>query len=662
MKLWIILGLIILGGMYYLYERSKNPAPVVEATKIIPRDVLLGNPDKLAARLSPDGRYLSYVAPLDGVLNIWIQDLETGSDAIPYTFDKGRGIRNYQWTFKPGVLIYAQDEKGDENWRLYKLDLATKESTLLTPGAKIQARILHIHHSKPGKILVSLNDRNPAYHDLHELDLETNKLKMIYENNEFLGLTVLPDFTLRYAMKQTEGGSSVYYRRDDKGLWNEYRTFGPDDLLTTALIGFSDDGVYAYWLDSTKSDKSLLTRVHEQTGETEVLYAPKQADLTGAFSHPQEQTVLAVEEEYLKPEYHVLDDRIREDIDLLKKLESGVFDIVSTSFDFTKWMVAYKSDTSMPHYYLYDRPSKKAAYLFSVKKALDKYAMSPMHPVEIKTRDGLTMVGYLTLPAGTKGARPSKPMPLVLVVHGGPSMRDHWGFDSASQWLSNRGYAALQINYRGSTGFGKAFLNAGHGEWAGKMHDDLIDAVNWAVDEGIADSKKIAIFGGSYGGYATLVGLTLTPDVFACGVDIVGPSNLITLLKSIPEYWKPAIEEFKKYMGCDHTTPEGEEILRQKSPITYVDRIKKPLLIAQGANDPRVVKRESDQIVKAMRDKNIPVTYLLYPDEGHGFARPENNIAFYAKAEEFLASVLGGRVEPLGDALEKSSVQVDPAV
>lgn len=655
MKLWIILTIMAFSGLYYWYERSKQPTPSVEAVKLIPRAVLLGNPDKAHVQMSPDGRYLSFIAPYEGILNLWIQDLETKEEAEPYTFDKGRGVRTYQWTFEPEVLLYAQDEKGDENWRLYKLDLRTKESTLVTPGEKIQARISHMHYAKPSQVFVALNNRNPSYHDLYELDLKTNNLKLIYENNTFLDLTVAPDFTVRYGMKQTVGGSTIYYRRDDKGEWNEYRTLKSEDLLTTALIGFSGDGVYAYWLDSTKNDKALLTRVHEGTGETEVLYAPQKANLTNAFMHPKNQTVLAVEEEYLKPEYHVLDNSIQKDIEILKKLESGIFGVISTSLDFSKWVVAYKSDTSMPHYYLYDRETKKVTYLFSMKKELDKYVLNPMKPVEIKARDGLTMVGYLTLPVGVK-----KPAPLVLVVHGGPSTRDFWGFDEKAQWLSNRGYGVLQVNYRGSTGFGKAFLNAGHGEWAGKAHDDLIDAVNWAVDQGIADPKKIGIFGGSYGGYATLVGLTFTPDVFACGVDIVGPSNLETLLKSIPEYWKPAIEEFKKYVGCDPETPEGLEVLKKKSPITYVDRIKKPLLIAQGANDPRVKQEESDQIVQAMRDKNIPVTYLLYPDEGHGFARPENRIAFYAKAEEFLANILGGRVEPIGDAMVKSSVQVDP--
>jgi dipeptidyl aminopeptidase/acylaminoacyl peptidase len=283
-----------------------------------------------------------------------------------------------------------------------------------------------------------------------------------------------------------------------------------------------------------------------------------------------------------------------------------------------------------------------------------------MHPREIKARDGLTLVSYLSLPVWTDAdadGRPVTPLPLVLWVHGGPWARDEWGYNSVHQLLTNRGYAVLSINYRGSTGFGKRFLNAGNLEWAGKMHDDLIDAVNWAVAQGVADAKKVAIMGGSYGGYATLVGLTFTPDVFAAGVDLVGPSSLRTLLDTVPPYWKPQMEIFITRVG-DNRTPEGRAFLDSRSPLSRVDKISRPLLIAQGANDPRVKQSESDQIVKAMQAKNIPVSYALFPDEGHGFARPENNTAFMAIAESFLATHLGGRAEPIGDAFRNSSVTV----
>lgn len=665
MKMIVILllgfGFLLGGGLYY-WNHHKRCTPGTKGL-LIPRTTLLGQPDHTLVRISPNGRYLSYCAPYEGVLNIWVQDLESGKPAEPHTFDKGRGILFYQWTYEPGILIYGQDKDGDENLRLYKLDLNSRQSTLLTPGNNIQARLVHMDYHEPHRVLLGLNERTPVYHDLYELDLRNNQLKRIYENNEFLELFVAPDFSLRFGLKQTAGGGSIYYRFDSNAHPQEYKVLEPDDLLTTSLIGFSPDGHYTYWLDSTHHDKSLLTRVQDdESRATEVLFTPTKGCLSSAFVHPTEQTVLSVTEEYLKPEEHVLDDRIRSDMETLKKLESGVFQVIGTSLDFSKWVVAYSSDKDMFRYYLYDHPTQKATYLFSAKKDLEAYVMEPIHPVEIKTRDGLTLTGYLILPSGSdlsRKGRPSKPVPLVLNVHGGPQVRDSWGFNGGMQWLANRGYAALQVNYRGSNGFGKAFLNAGNGEWAAKMHDDLIDAVQWAVQEKIADPQKVAIMGGSYGGYATLVGLTFTPDVFACGIDIVGPSNLETLLNSIPEYWKPALEELKRRLGNDASTPEGQAFLKSRSPLTFVEKIKKPLLIAQGANDPRVKKAESDQIVAKMKEKGLPVTYLLFPDEGHGFARPENRIAFYAVAEHFLQQVLGGRAEPMEDALKKSSAQLE---
>ena len=283
-----------------------------------------------------------------------------------------------------------------------------------------------------------------------------------------------------------------------------------------------------------------------------------------------------------------------------------------------------------------------------------------MHSAVVRSRDGLDIVVYYTLPVGSTDAssdRPSEPLPAVLNVHGGPWGRDSWGYDAEHQLLANRGYAVINVNFRGSTGFGKRFVNAGNLEWAGAMHDDLIDVVEWAVEEGIADRDRVAIMGGSYGGYATLVGLTFTPEVFVCGVDIVGPSNLNTLLESVPPYWEPMIALFRTRVG-DNSTKDGKRLLSERSPLSHVDSIVRPLLIGQGANDPRVKQAESDQIVNAMKDRGIPVTYVLYPDEGHGFARPENNLSFMAVAEAFLARCLGGRFEPIGDDFQDSSIQV----
>ncbi|MCC6522137.1 MAG: S9 family peptidase, partial [Polyangiaceae bacterium] len=338
----------------------------------------------------------------------------------------------------------------------------------------------------------------------------------------------------------------------------------------------------------------------------------------------------------------------------------GDFDVTSRSDDDARWVVAYVVSDGPVRYYLYDRKAKKADFLFTSQKALEGLPLAKMHPRVIGARDGLSLVSYLTLPAGTDpdgDGVPTAALPLVLYVHGGPWARDFWGYNPAHQWLANRGYATLSVNYRGSTGFGKKFVNASTFEWAGKMHDDLVDAVKWAVDQKIARPAEVAIMGGSYGGYATLVGLTFTPDLFACGVDIVGPSNLITLLNSIPPYWTPQIELFTSRVG-DHRTEAGRKLLTERSPLSHVDRIKKPLLIGQGANDPRVKQAESDQIVKAMKDKEIPVTYVLYPDEGHGFNRPPNRTSFFAVSEIFLAQCLGGPYEPVGSDFKGSTISV----
>lgn len=341
-------------------------------------------------------------------------------------------------------------------------------------------------------------------------------------------------------------------------------------------------------------------------------------------------------------------------------MSTGELEIVNRSLDDNTWIVAFLKDNGPAHYYSFDRQSGKSSFLFSSKPSLENLALSAMTPMIIQSRDKLSLVSYLSLPnAARKTDRTThSPIPMVLLVHGGPHARDDWGYNGYHQWLSNRGFAVLSVNYRGSSGFGKAFANAGNGEWAGKMHDDLIDAVNWAIKQGITTKDKVAIMGGSYGGYATLVGLTKTPEVFACGIDIVGPSNLATLMTSIPPYWKPFYATLKKMVGGDPDTESGRAFLASRSPLTFVDKITKPLLIGQGANDPRVKEAESEQIVKMMESKHIPVTYVLYPDEGHGFKRPENRMSFFAVAEAFLAQHMGTTFEPVNNDFKNSSIDI----
>jgi dipeptidyl aminopeptidase/acylaminoacyl peptidase len=437
-------------------------------------------------------------------------------------------------------------------------------------------------------------------------------------------------------------------------------TVGLEDSLSTYPIALQKSGKVLYAVDSRQRDTAALVSIDLSNGEESLLYEDPRADAGDFVLHPVEHTVQATAATYLRQEWVVLDQAIAEDMAYLAGVAEGELQVMDRTLDDRSWIVAYSQDDGPVAYYRYDRTAQTATYLFSHRPELEGLPLVKMHPAVIEARDGLKLVSYYSLPEGsdTGGGKPAAPLPMVLLVHGGPWGRDVWGFHPEHQWLANRGYAVLSVNFRGSTGFGKGFTNAGNREWGAKMHDDLVDAVAWAIEQGIADPARVAIMGGSYGGYATLVGVTMTPELFACGVDIVGPANLITLLETIPPYWAPEIALFTMRVG-DHRTDAGRAFLRERSPLTYVDRIEAPLLIGQGANDPRVKRSESDQIVQAMQAKGIPVTYLVYPDEGHGFARPENRLSFYAVAEAFLAECLGGRYAPIGDDFSHANITVE---
>lgn len=627
---------------------------------LIPRKLLFGNPDKTQARLSPDGAKLSYLAALNGVLNVWVGPAENPEAATPVTNDTNRGIRFHEWAYTGKHILYIQDKGGDENWRIYGVDLETGHVTDYTPIEKVNARIESLSPRAPEKVVIALNDRNEQLHDLHILDLKTGERTLLIQNDEgFLAYTVDDEFRVRMSSRMTpDGGMDIM--RHKANMWELFAHVPMEDMLTTQVFGFEASGRYLYLADSRERNTSALAQYDTHTDEFKVLAEDARADLSGVIIHPAERRVQAVSFTYERRYWQVLDPAIQADLDFLATVENGEIDVVSRTLDDQHWIVAFTVDNGPLRYYQYDRAARTARFLFSSRKELEEKPLVSMKPVIIKSRDGLELVSYLTLPAGidSNGAgRPAKPLSMILLVHGGPWGRDDWGFDPWHQWLANRGYAVLSVNYRASTGFGKSFTNAGNKEWGVAMHNDLLDAVDWAVQEGIADKKSIAIMGGSYGGYATLAGLTFTPDVFACGVDVVGPSNLITLLETIPPYWAPMLEMLTSRVG-DHRTEEGREFLKSRSPLTHADEIRKPLLIGQGANDPRVKQAESDQIVQAMQAKNIPVTYVLYPDEGHGFARPENNISFIAVAEAFLSGVLEGRFEPIGDDFAGASITV----
>ncbi len=662
---------------YRLYENySPNGNPNAErfylmtlsatgdVPPLIPRQVLFGNPDKASPQISPDGAYLSYLAPVDGALNIWVAPAEDPAQARPVTRDPGRGIRFYGWTYAGAQIAYLQDSDGDENWHVYTVNLESDEIKDITPIDGVQAHIQEASPKHPRRLLVGLNDREAQFHDIYQVDLETGERSLLQQNDDFAGFVTDDDFNIRFAVRLTADGGAEYLAKAEGGDWEPFITVGLEDSLTTSPLGFDRFGETLFLIDSRGRDTAALKSLNLNSGAEATLAADPRSDVGDAMTHPTDKTIQAVSFTYERKQWQVLDQSVAADLDFLATVADGDIEVISRTLDDSCWIVAFLLDNGPVRYYRYLRESGEVLFLFTNREALEGLPLVKEHSVVISARDGLNLVCYYSLPQASdpnNTGRPAQPLPMTLLVHGGPWGRDEWGYNPVSQLLANRGYAVLSVNFRGSTGFGKGFINAANMEWGGKMHDDLIDAVRWAIDQGIAAPERVAILGGSYGGYATLVGLTFTPEVFACGVDIVGPSSLETLLNTIPPYWQPQIELFTNRVG-DHRTEEGRELLRQRSPLTYVDNLRRPLLIGQGANDPRVKQSESDQIVKAMQQKEIPVTYVVYPDEGHGFARPENNLSFFAVAEAFLAECLGGRHQPLGEDFTGSSITVPAGV
>ena len=635
-------------------------AQAQSTAELIPRELLFGNPERTTVKLSPDGEQLSFLAPLNGVLNLFVAPATAPDAARAITNDTGRGVHLYTWTLDSAYLLYLKDEDGDENWHVNRVSPAGGDVTDLTPLDGIQAQLLAASPARPGEVVIGLNDRVPQFHDLYRLDIATGERELLFENNEgFLSYVFDDDLELRFGVVGTQDGGAEVRQRTKEG-WETLFEIPMEDMLTTSPVSLNRAADTLYLLDSRGRDTAALVARDLASGEVRVLYANEQADVNDALVNPLTSEVEAAAATYLRTEWEVIDEAVADDLAYLRTVADGEFKVTSRSLDDRRWLVAYTLDASPVRYYLHERTSSEASFLFTARPNLEAFDLAEMHAVTIRARDGLELVSYYSLPVGSDAegnGLPEKPLPLVLYVHGGPWARDSWGYNAVHQLLANRGYAVLSVNFRSSTGFGKAFLNAGNLEWGAAMQDDLSDAVAWAVEQGIADPERVAIMGGSYGGYAVLTGLTQTPDLFVAGVDIVGPSNLITMLEAFPTYWQPLAEVFATRIG-DHRTEEGRAFLLERSPISHLDSLAAPLLIAQGANDPRVNQAESDRIVEALEKKDIPVTYLLYPDEGHGFVRPENNLSFMAATEAFLAQYLGGRVEPASSALEGSSVQV----
>jgi dipeptidyl aminopeptidase/acylaminoacyl peptidase len=616
---------------------------------LIPREVLFGNPERISPHISPDGTRLAWIAPHEGVLNVWVAPVgapgASGVDwdaATVVTDDADRGIRVFAWARDGRHLLYLQDTGGDENWRLYDVDMETMAKRDLTPYDGIQARIIATRKSRRDEVLVGMNRDNPQLHDVYRLDLKTGDLAKLIENPGYAGWLADEDMVVRGALAPLpDGGFDLLVRDDTEAGWRTLLTIPADDAPASDVLAFTGDGKSLLAISSAGVNTGRLVRIDldsDSPADAQVLLEDPEADVAGAMLHPdtrEPQIVVVLKD---RAEYHVLDPAVERDYEAIRALHSGDPQLVGRDEADTTWLVAFTDDAGPVRYYAYDRASRTGSFLFESRPELSRYELARMEPFSYTARDGLTVQGYVTFPPG--GGRTG--LPAVLNVHGGPQARDVWGFDPEAQWLANRGYLCVQANYRGSTGYGKAFVSAGDREWGAKMHDDLIDAVRYVVDQGWADPDRIAIYGGSYGGYAALVGAAFTPDVFRCAVDIVGPSNLKTLLETIPPYWAPLKAQLYKRVGNPET---DEEFLWSRSPLSRARDIRIPLLIAQGANDPRVKQAESEQIVAALAEAGIDHEYMLFPDEGHGFAKPENRLKFYAAAERFLARYLRGRFE-----------------
>ncbi|HXL15693.1 MAG TPA: S9 family peptidase, partial [Methylomirabilota bacterium] len=550
---------------------------------LLPRASFFGNPEKAAPQISPDGTRLSYLAPSgQNVLNVWVRTIGKTDDRM-VTNDTKRGIRVHFWSRDGKHLLFMQDVGGNENFHLYSVDLASKETKDLTPQEGVRASNVLTDRNHPNEILVGLNARDKRVFDMHRINLATGETKLDTENpGDVLGWATDPDFVIRAAIAQNPADGSTILRVRDRAdaPWRDLITWPAED--NGNLVDFTSDGKAAYVQTSTGSDVTRLVKVDLATGkELETLATDPRSDVEGVMVEESKHVPQAVSFNYLRREWKVLDPGVKEDFEKLAKVHAGDFSIISGDDADKNWLVLYDVDNGPIPYYAYDRSTKKATFLFVNRSALAKATLAKCEPVLIGARDGVKLPSYLTVPVGME----KKNLPLVLYVHGGPWGRDSWGYDPTAQWLANRGYAVLQVNFRASTGFGKKFLHLGDKQWGLKMQDDLTDAVKWAVHEGIADPKRVAIMGGSYGGYATLAGLAFTPDLYACGVDIVGPSNLRTLLASIPPYWGPVRKTFEIRMG----DVEKDTLFNaQVSPLFHVDAMKDPLLIGQGLNDPRV--------------------------------------------------------------------------
>ncbi len=620
---------------------------------MIPRELFFDNPEVSGSQLSPDGKMISFLKAYNGIMNIWVKKIdEPFEKARPLTASK-EPMGGYFWTHDGKFILFVEAKGGNENYNIYAVNPNDKAgadgvpaSRNITPNDKVTAQIYNVSKKNPDVLWVGLNDRDEKWHDLYKLEISTGKLTKLEQNNDRLGGWQFDwDENIRLATRSNENGSTDILRRNADGTYT--KIYGCALMESCGPIAFNKDNSKIYVETNAGSDVnfSKLVLLDPKTmAVTDVEKDPlNKVDFGNVQFSDKTHDMILTSYTDAKTRLYFKDKAFEADYKYLQGKFPGMeIAFKNSDNDENKFLISPYSDTKMPEVYLFDRKTKKLTFQYNPRPKLKAYEefFGTMDPVVYKSSDGLEIPGYLSLPKGVA----AKGLPLIVFPHGGPWSRDGWGFNTFAQWLTNRGYAVLQMNFRGSTGYGKKFINAGNKQWGQLMQDDITWGVKDLVAKGIVDAKRVGIMGGSYGGYATLAGLAFTPEVYAAGVDIVGPSNLLTLLNSIPAYWEAGRKEFTERMG-DPATPAGKALLEKQSPLFAAANIKAPLMIIQGANDPRVKKAESDQIAVALRDLNRPVTYLCAPDEGHGYHKPVNNLAAMGAAEVFLGKALGARYQ-----------------
>ena len=643
------------GGISILRAASVTQAQ--SASPLVPRRLYFARPDYSNVRVSPDGTRLAYLAPVNGIVNLFVAPAADPRAGRQLTRATDRDISGrYEWAYNNRHIVFFQERDGDENWRASSIDITSGAVTALTPERGVRTWMQETSHLFPDEMLVRHNARDKSRPDIYRVNVVTGASTLVYENRDFAWFVTDSSFRLRLGCRYAADGSMEMLERRGDG-WVPFGVIPIEDVESSRLIDFSGDGRTLYLIDSRGRDKGALVAIDMATKESRVLAQDAEADLVRVTLDPRTRAPLAAMGVKDRVRWHAVDARTREDLDRLRAWGRGDLELVSRSLDGGKVTAFYERDDASGEFALLDRARGRIEPLYKTRPALETAGLRPMRPVVIRARDGLDLNSYLTLPS--QGPRsPDGRLPLVMVIHGGPYWRDSWGYSGVHQFLANRGYAVLSVNFRGSTGFGKAFVSAADLQWGARMHDDLIDALDWAIAQGIADPQRVGFYGASYGGYAALTAATKTPERFACIVDIFGISNLLTFMATIPPYWRAWFSVWKNRVG-NPDTEEGRAFLRSRSPVFHLERATRPILIAQGMQDVRVVAAESEQMVAALKKNGAPVTYVTFPDEGHGFVRPENRLAFFAIVEAFLARHLGGRYESVGADFAGSSLKVE---